>query len=200
MALVFARFLLFALISAAPSRALAHTGVGDTYGFIHGVSHPFFGLDHVIVMIGIGVFAAHLGGRALWIIPLGFLVMVGIGGVLGMDDQLTVPSVDVEIMIGLSIIALGLAIALEMSLPTVVALGLAGLFALVHGYAHGSEMPESGSGLEYGAGFLLGTAILQLIGIGIGLVLRFNRQESRILKFGGGLMALVGLAFVTRFL
>jgi urease accessory protein len=191
------RFLFTAFALLAPSLALAHTGSGDTTGLNHGFSHPFSGLDHILVMVGVGIFAAQFGGRALWLLPLSVLMMVGIGGVLGFEDQITIPAADVQIIIAVSVIAFGLAIALEMSLPIVVAVGTSGFFALVHGYAHGFEMPDTVSGLEYGAGFLCATAILQVMGIGIGLGYRTYHSGSRILRLGGALMVVAGIVLLS---
>ena len=84
-------FVTIALASFVPSLALAHTGASDTSGFIHGFSHPFFGLDHVLVIVGIGIFAAHLSGRALWLVPMTFVIMVAVDGALGVHREITLP-------------------------------------------------------------------------------------------------------------
>ena len=56
-------------VIALPSAAFAHTGVGDTAGFLHGFEHPIGGIDHILAMVAVGVFAFVLGGRALWLVP-----------------------------------------------------------------------------------------------------------------------------------
>src|SRR6187397_3549382 len=88
----------------APSAALAHTGVGDTSGFMHGFMHPLGGLDHQLAMILVGIFAYQLGGRALWLVPLTFVGIMAIGGLLGVAG-ISVPFI--ELGIGLSVIVLG---------------------------------------------------------------------------------------------
>src|SRR5690348_12180730 len=176
-----------ALLTVAATAAQAHTGTGDTAGFTHGFTHPLGGIDHVLVMVAVGLFAAHLGSRALWLVPLSFVSVMITGGVLGMAG-IEVPFV--EIGIGLSVVALGLAVALGLHLPTAAAMALVGLFAIFHGHAHGAEMPESISGLEYAAGFVIATAMLHVCGIGIGLLLgKFGEAYgTRIVRLAGGAM------------
>ena len=152
-----------ALLMLAATAAQAHTGVGGTAGFAHGFAHPLGGIDHVLVMVAVGLFAAQLGGRALWLVPLSFVSVMMAGGALGMAG---VAMPFVEIGIGLSVVVLGLAVAFGLHLPTAAAMALVGLFAIFHGHAHGAEMPESASGLAYGAGFVLATALLHALGIG----------------------------------
>jgi urease accessory protein len=126
-------------VAMAPLSASAHIGVGDTHGFLHGFSHPLGGIDHVLAMIAVGIFAAHLGGRALWLVPLSFISTMAIAGLLGMAG-VWLPFV--EIGIGMSVVVLGFAVALQLNLPTLAAMGLVGFFAIFHGHAHGAEMPE----------------------------------------------------------
>ena len=153
------------IVLASASPAFAHTGHGAS-GFVHGFAHPLGGIDHVLAMVAVGLYAAMLGGRALWLIPASFLGAMAIGGVMGMADY-GLPYT--EIAIAISVIGLGLAVALRISLPTITATALAGLFAIFHGHAHGAEMPQSISGCEYAAGFLLATVLLYAIGIAAGL-------------------------------
>jgi urease accessory protein len=179
----------------APLSASAHVGVGDTHGFLHGFSHPLGGNDHVLAMVAVGIFAAHLGGRALWLVPLTFVSTMAIAGLLGMAD-VWLPFV--EIGIGMSVVVLGLAIAFQLNLPTLAAMGLVGFFAIFHGHAHGAEMPESVSGLAYGVGFVCATALLHAVGIGLGMATRHASKEynRRIVRVSGGAMAIAGIAIL----
>src|SRR5712692_3458629 len=120
------RTLLAALLALVPTLAFAHTGAGETTGFVHGFGHPFGGLDHVLTMVAVGVFAARLGGRALWLVPASFLIVMAFGGALGSSGT-EMPLV--EIGIGLSMPALGLAIAFELGVPTLAAIVLVALAA-----------------------------------------------------------------------
>src|SRR6266851_8087478 len=75
---------LVAVVSLLPTAALAHTGVGDAHGFVHGFAHPLGGLDHVLAMVTVGIFAWQLGGRALWLVPATFVLMMAAAGALGL--------------------------------------------------------------------------------------------------------------------
>jgi len=130
-----------AVVFATP--ALAHTGVGAASGFTHGFLHPLGGLDHVFAMIGVGLFAAVLGGRALWLVPLSFVTMMVVGAALGIAG---VALPHVEIGIAFSVVALGAMVAFQWKFPLAVAALVVGLFAIFHGHAHGAEMPDSISG------------------------------------------------------
>ncbi len=85
------------------------------------------------------------------------------------------------------------AAALSIRLPIAAAAALVGLFALFHGHAHGSELPETASALAYGLGFVAATAALHGFGIALGVLLR--RDAGRLLvRLGGAGVAATGLA------
>ena len=176
--------------------AEAHTGVGSTMGFTHGFGHPFSGLDHILAMVAVGLFAANLGGRALWLVPLSFVAMMAAGSALGVAG---VAMPFVEIGIAASVIVLGLAVAMQWKLPVAGAMSLVGFFALFHGHAHGGEMPADASGLAYGVGFVIATAMLHAAGIGLGLGIGSVARtvSRRVLQTGGAVMSLAGAAMLT---
>lgn len=178
-----------------PGTAFAHIVAGDAGGFVHGFSHPISGLDHILTMVAVGLFAAHLGGRALWLVPLAFVSVMAAAGLLGMAG-VVLPFV--ETGIALSAVALGLAIALRLNLSTSAAMALVGFFAIFHGHAHGTEVPDNVSGLAYGVGFVSATALLHLAGFGIGVTTGCAGQVygRRLLQIGGGAMSLAGLAIL----
>jgi urease accessory protein len=69
------------------------------------------------------------------------------------------------------------------------------VFAALHGYAHGVELPADASGLAFGAGFIAATLVLHFVGIGLGML------ASRIpVRFAaravGGAIACAGLLLV----
>ena len=193
------RHFLIAAVLLASTAAQAHVGVGDTHGFAHGFAHPVSGIDHVLAMIAVGLFAAHLGGRALFLLPLSFIAMMVAGGVLGAAG-VSLPFV--EAGIGLSVVVFGIAVALNLDIPVAIAMVLVGVFAVFHGYAHGAEMPGTVSGLAYGAGFVVATAALHALGIGLGLVLGKSTRAvgERILQGVGGAMALAGIAILAGYM
>ncbi|TGE00213.1 HupE/UreJ family protein [Methylobacterium nonmethylotrophicum] len=183
-----------ALLILSSHAALAHPGHGDAAGLAHGFAHPLGGADHLLAMVAVGLLAAARGGRALWAVPLAFLGMMAIGGALGAAG-VVLPFV--EIGIGLSVVAFGLAAAVGAGLPLAGAVALVGLFAVFHGHAHGAEMPDTASGLAYGLGFLAATALLHLAGIGAGLAAgRIGR--GRAVPFAGAAVALAGVAVLAR--
>ena len=184
------------LLFLLPTSAVAHVGAGDTSGFGHGFLHPFGGIDHVLVMLSVGLLAALLGGRALWLVPLAFISAMTIAGVMGAAGLRT-PYV--EVGIALSVVFLGLAIALGLSVSVFTAMAFVGAFALFHGFAHGAEMPDGISGHVYVIGFVCATAILHALGIGlrlaIGTVARSHRR--RIEQLGGGAIAVAGVTLLS---
>jgi len=173
---------------AATTPALAHTGVGATNSFAAGFMHPLLGLDHLTVMVAVGLWAALKGGRALWAWPLAFFGGMLIGGVLGMA-HVAVPLVEPGILA--SVVALGLLVAAAADLPVGVGAAIIGTFALLHGHAHGSEIPETAGGVEYAAGFVLATASLHLLGIGAGVA--FGTRFRGIVRVAGAACALIGV-------
>jgi urease accessory protein len=122
--------------------------------------------------------------------------MMSVGGALGIFG---VPVPFIEIGIALSVAVLGTVVALQTSLPLTAAMGLVGLFAIFHGHAHGTEMPLEVSGLTYAAGFLLATAALHGVGIGLGLALNNRLAQGparRVTQVGGAGIALAGVALL----
>jgi urease accessory protein len=186
---------LLAALVLLPTAALAHTGVGDTHGFSHGFVHPLGGLDHQIAMVMVGVFAWQLGGRALWLVPATFVLVMAASGALGMAG---IPVPFVEIGIALSCVVLGAVVAFGVKAPVAVAMGLVGLFAIFHGHAHGAEAPADASGLAYAAGFMVATAILHAVGIAVGfLVGRLSDSYgTAVYRVAGGAASVAGLAIL----
>lgn len=186
---------LASLLTVLAGPALAHTGVGSVSGFSAGFGHPIGGLDHILAMVAVGILAAQLGGRSIWLVPATFVTMMIAGGGLALVGF---PMPYAEQGIVGSVIILGAVIALGQRLPVVAAAGLVGFFALFHGHAHGMEMPMNVSGLEYGAGFALATALLHAAGIALGIGARkaSERLAPMAVRVAGGVIAAAGLMFV----
>jgi urease accessory protein len=185
-----------AVLLALTGAAAAHTGHGETSGFTHGFMHPVGGLDHVLAMVAVGLYASLLGGRALWLVPVTFVTVMALGGALGVAGY-ALPYT--EIGIALSVVVLGLAVALRISLPVLAAMALAGIFAIFHGHAHGAEMPQDLSGYEYAAGFLLATALLHGTGIAAGMIAgQLGERGGWFARAAGGAMAAAGLFILVR--
>lgn len=177
---------LFALIA---SPAFAHVGAGSTASFAAGIAHPLAGIDHIAVMVAVGLWAVLKGGRALWVWPATFVGMMLIGGALGMAH---IPLPYAEPAILASVVTLGILVMLAADLPVWVGALVIGTFAVFHGYAHGSEVAETVNGAEYMAGFAMATASLHALGIGFALLM--NRIHARALVRVAGLACvLVGV-------
>jgi urease accessory protein len=160
----------------APTAAFAHPG-HDGAGLVSGFLHPLGGVDHIIAMVAVGLLAARLGGQALWLVPVSFVATMAVAGLAGMAGM-GLPYV--ETGIALSVVALGIIAVFGVAMPVAAAMGLVAFFAVFHGYAHGAEMPETASGLAYGVGFVVATALLHGVGIGLGLMIgHFGRGAAR---------------------
>ncbi len=181
------RLISAALSVAFAAPALAHTGSHDMSGFTAGLAHPFGGFDHVLAMVSVGLFAAMLGGRAIWAVPASFILMMLLGGVLGMTG-FVIPAF--EIGIAASVIILGAVIAWGRSWPLNAAMAMVGAFAVFHGYAHGAEIPAASGALSYSIGFALASLILHLSGLTAGLGLL---TQLRIARLSGAVIAGVGV-------
>ncbi len=175
---------------AAP--ALAHTGDGVAGGFLSGLTHPIFGWDHVLAMVAVGLWGAFLGSPAIWLLPVIFPLVMAFGGALGV---LGVPVPAVEAGIAASAVVLGLLVAFASRPPLWVAGVIVGAFAIFHGHAHGTEMPQAANAFAYAIGFVTATGLLHLIGIGFGLAVRWPAGEWAV-RAGGGAISMVGLAFL----
>ena len=182
------------LLLLTTGSAFAHVGLGQVETFQTGFVHPLIGIDHVLAMVAVGLYAASLGGAALWLVPCAFVGMMIVGGVIGYSG---IPLPLVEQAIGLSVVVMGLAVALGVRLPVVVAMGLVGLFALFHGHAHGSEA-ELASFLPYAAGFIVATVALHVAGISLGLGLdRLGTAQANYLRrTAGAVGALAGVSLL----
>jgi urease accessory protein len=183
------------IATLVPTAAFAHPGGGDAHNFVHGFAHPFGGLDHVLAMITVGLFAYQLGGRALWLVPASFVLAMTAGGALGLAG---IPVPFVEVGIAASVLVLGAIVAFGVKAPVAVAMALVAAFAVFHGHAHGAEMPAGGSIAAYAAGFVLATALLHAAGVTLGLLIgRFSEAYGRLgFRLSGGLVALAGGAIL----
>jgi len=158
---------------------------------VDGIGHPISGLDHVLAMLMVGVFAWQLGGRALWLVPMTFVGVMAVGGMLGVAG-IGIPFV--EIGIALSVVVLGAIVAFDVKAPIAAAMGVVGLFAMFHGHAHGAEISDNAGGVAYAAGFMIATAILHLAGISIGFLI--GTADKRLVRLAGGLTTVAGVGLL----
>ena len=176
------------LAMCLPSMAHAHVVAGEAGGLLHGLAHPFSGFDHLCAMLAVGLWAAQMGGQAIWRVPLTFVSVMALGGLLGMA---AVPVPFVETGIVMSLLVLGVLITAAVCLPLLASAVIVGVFAIFHGYAHGAEMPQSASGLGYALGFMLATASLH--GVGIASALFVNSMgRDKLVRYAGALVMFCG--------
>jgi urease accessory protein len=154
--------ILFLTLLATSSLAIAHPG-DHAGGLAHGFAHPFLGLDHLLAMVIVGLWAVRAGGR-VWLLPVVFVTFMAVGAALG-----NLPLPFVEPMILLSVVVFALATVVAKRLPAWVGGAVVALFALYHGHAHFTEIPDT-STAGFLAGMLIATALLHLLGVGIALL------------------------------
>ncbi|MEI9418896.1 HupE/UreJ family protein [Mesorhizobium sp. Cs1321R2N1] len=172
------------MLIAACVPAFSHVGGFEPCSFAAGLVHPLSGLDHIMVMVAVGLWAALKGGRALWAWPATFVGFMVAGGTLGVA-AIPVPLVEPVILI--SIVAFGLLVSAAVDVPTAAGAAIIAFFAFFHGHAHGTEIPETAGGFEYLAGFAVATVLLHGGGIGLGLLP--SRLFRRFLRLAGGASA-----------
>ena len=179
---------------ATPEAAWAHpAATSHSHGLMEGLAHPVFGLDHLLAMAAVGLLAARLGGRALALVPAGFLAAMLLGGGAGMSGFET-PAV--ELMIAASVAVLGLVLVVGRPCSAGLAIALAVLFGLFHGHAHGAEMPAMAQPAAYAFGFLAASALIQIAGVLLGrFVLKATENGARV-RIAGAAISAVGLLLV----
>ncbi len=175
--------------------ALAHVDASHAVSsFGSGFLHPLTGLDHLLAMLAVGIWAAQHRRPFMWGLPLVFPMMMVLGASIGMSPEWN-SGFSVEAGIAVSVSVLGLLIAFSVQLPLLASAVLVALFALMHGYAHGVELPATASGMLYAAGFILSTALIQLCGFA-GSVWMNKKIATRAIRLTGAGIASIGLVFL----
>lgn len=186
-----------AVLLGTTSVAMAHSDAGSlSGGFASGFMHPLLGPDHVIAMVAVGLWGVFLGKPAIWLLPVVFPLVMAFGGALGVAG---VPVPAVETGIALSGLVLGLMVAFAVRAPLWLAAILVGVFAIFHGHAHGTELPEATSPMAYSVGFVIATGLLHLFGIVFGELSRWD-WGGMVVRAGGAVIAVGGLGFLIGFL
>lgn len=169
-----------------PALAFAHPGHHES-GLMAGLTHPIFGLDHLLAMLAVGLWAAQQQGVARWTLPVTFVSSMLLGGVLGFNG---VEMPLMETAIAGSVLAFGVLVAVAARLPAAFALTLTAVFGLSHGIAHGLELPALTSPATYAIGFVAATAALHASGYA---VVRFLPQAAApLVRIAGAASALTG--------
>ncbi len=172
-----------------PAVVNAHTSGVAIPNFTSGFLHPLTGVDHFLAMLAVGIWGALLGGRALWLLPVAFPLMMTVGAVTGIAG---LRFSGAEPAVIASVVVLGGVIALNVRVKLWAALAIVAPFALSHGYAHGVELPDPSAAADYCAGFILATGLIHLGGIALGFIETF-RNGLRVLRSVGAGIAGTGL-------
>lgn len=169
--------LALALVSTA---AFAHTGVGaHSHGFLAGFAHPFTGLDHLLAMLAVGAWSVRQS-NAKWL-PATFVGMLLVGVATGVAG-LVVPGL--ETGIALTVTLMGVLLAVAVRLPAAAGAVMVGAFALLHGNAHGHELPQAASAI----GLLIASSLLVFGGNLLGRV-----SPALAVKASGAAIAATGV-------
>jgi urease accessory protein len=161
----------------------SHEGIGVSHGFMAGFIHPLQGIDHLLVMLAIGLWANRLTGKMHYQLPIVFLALMAFGvglSLAGIELYLA------ENVVTFSVIVVGLVIGLNWHKLGSWGLGLVGLFAVSHGYMHAKEMAIDAVKMEYLLGLLLTTALLQGVGFAAG---RLSPMKTKLQRIGFSLVS-----------
>ena len=179
------------VVTATP--VYAHSGHGFAGGFISGFLHPILGWDHVVAMVAVGLWGAFLGLPLMWVLPVVFPLVMAVGGAMGVVG---VPVPAVEMGIAASSLILGLLIAAGARAPRWIAIAIVGAFAIFHGHAHGTELPDAANPISYAIGFVLATGLMHAVGIALGFATRLPKGVVAV-RAMGGVIAVAGLGFLS---
>lgn len=184
------QLLVFLGASGVSALALAHPGGAPHVDLQAGLAHPFAGLDHALAALAVGLWAAAQTGSRRWLAPLLFVALLGAGITIGLRFGVF-PGL--ETGLALSVIALGGLVVAWRRAATGAALAIIGVFALLHGAAHGGEAPAGALAAVtwYGAGLMLGTFVLHALGFVGGAAL--HRVAPTLWRGAGAGVACVGL-------
>ena len=178
-----AMILLSAAILVFPSISSAHASIAGMSSHA-GLLHPFTGLDHLLAMFAVGLWASKLGGRAVWMLPTAFVSAIIVGGLIGVSG-IDIPGVRAGIVA--SLLIFGFLLAADVKLPVVTGSLAVSFFGLFHGQAHGAEMSATLSVLPYVAGFTVATILLQVAGVASFRLMQLLHAEMVARLFGGGI-------------
>jgi urease accessory protein len=162
----------------------AHPGHGAETGDIGwGLAHPLTGIDHLLAALTVGMLAMLLRSRSM-------VVTFLVSGVLGAFGGANMGAfAGLETLLAMSVLVFGLALAFRQQLTQSAALYLVGVFAAMHGWAHGSEA----TGAMSLTGIFLGTAAIVALGAAAA---HFVRRAPRIVTGIGAGVATAAVAIM----
>lgn len=188
-------FVFAAVLHAHPG----HNGHGtETASALHsvglgwGLAHPFTGLDHVLAMVAVGLWAVQFGGRGLWALPLSFIGAMAAGLGCGSIGLVSLEGAVIEPLLVGSVLTLGALVAFAVRLPMLPSAALVAACAFLHGQAHGAELPAGMSAGMAALGVLLSTAALHAAGV-LGGVTLIRQAKTRGFQLAGAAIVAAAL-------
>ncbi len=175
-----------------PCIAMAHEDTALA-GFASGLIHPILGFDHMLAMISVGVVSALIGGRAIWMVPVTFVAVMLVGGMLG---TFGIPLFLAEYSIAFSVLALGTVIASGKHISVILSMIFVSFFALFHGYTHGAEMPHLAKPELYVLGFAIAAMVIHIAGVFVGLLVQGMKRDNSLVRLSGLGIVGVGVYFL----
>ncbi|MFZ6798395.1 HupE/UreJ family protein [Undibacterium sp. Di24W] len=169
------------LMLSFPSFAVAHDGIAQTHsGFAAGFLHPLTGFDHLLMLFAVGFWLRQNISRNPTSLGLVFLCAIQVGAVLAVSGFVTTK---VETEIALSLAIAGALLAFAIQLHRIVALALLAVFGIVHGAAHGLELPQDASAYLYQIGLLGSSALILVFGLLLATTVKAHQGVARTLAF-----------------
>lgn len=175
-----------------PALASAHYGNGLLH-FHDGFIHPLTGWDHILLAMAIGVWATATENRIRWSVPSLFVISMTIGILVGMAG-VRIPFLEQGILLSIAILGW---LLLSERVPSGWTFVATCCFGIIHGNAHGIEVPMAGRGAAIGgtSGLIAATALLHLLGVALVFTVRKTMRESvgrrLIQSLGVGLISVV---------
>ncbi len=173
------------LLSMQSLPVYAHTGINTVLSFTEGLLHPFQGVDHLLVILAVGLLAVMRGGRELWLLPVSFLLMMAAGAGLQFAG-FTLSAA--ETWVAFSVMVSGLLVWTNYKISSGLVVALVAVFAFSHGHVHGRELQSGADAAGYMGGFLLTTVLLQGLSIAVGLS---GASRLKMITTGFGLLCAV---------
>ena len=169
--------------------AYAHTGYGGSaHEFLAVGLHPFTSIEHIVVILSVGLVAAWQKEARQWLLLTVFAVALMLGIVAGVG---TVDAHSLAIGFAMSLVIVGLALVapadwlLSASLPAAIVLGF------LHGQGHTAQF-HSGAVIAPQL-VLIGLLAVTLPAIGLIIGRRFGERFVQIRRIGGAVLATTGI-------
>lgn len=175
-----------------PIAAFAHYGNGLLH-FHDGFIHPLTGWDHILAAMAVGVWATATENRIRLSVPSIFVISMTMGALVGMAG-VRIPFLEQGILLSIAILGW---LLLSESVPSGWTLLAVCCFGVIHGNAHGIEVPMAARGAAIAgiSGLIAATALLHLLGIVLVVATRKTMREvigrKLIQGLGVGLIAVV---------